>query len=209
MIYPKKNVFIRWFMHQYAMWQIRINFHDVLYDDVSIDPAKPLLLLANHFGYWDGMLLYYINHRSLKKNFHVMMGSDTAKMINYLKYTGAYTISKNSRQMLESLDFTARLLTNPQNMVLLYPQGKLYSNFVNVIRFQKGVQKIVDKTGGDIQLVFASVFIQYLKHKKPVATVYFKSETINYAGKDVGQLQQAYQEFYQASKHKQTEIDIQ
>ncbi len=58
--------------------------------------------------------------------------------------------------MLESLEYAAELLNDPKNLVLIFPQGKLYSNFVNNIHFEKGgVAKIIEKAEGKFQLIFA------------------------------------------------------
>ena len=35
--------------------------------------------------------------------------------------------------------------------------------------------RVIDKAEGKFQLLFAATFIQYLKHKKPTATVYLKA----------------------------------
>ena len=59
-----------------------------------------------------------------------MVREDTTVQLQYLKYGGAFSINKKSRDMLQSLDYAAELLNDPQNLVLIFPQGKLYSNFV-------------------------------------------------------------------------------
>ena len=84
--------------------------------------------------------------------------------------------------MVESLDYAAQLLNDPQNLVLIFPQGKLYSNFVTNIHFEKGVMKVINKAEGKFQLIFASSFIQYFKHKKQSVTVYFPQRNEKYAG---------------------------
>jgi len=111
-----------------------------------------------------------------------------------LKYAGAFSVNKHSRGVIESVNYAAGLLNEPENMVIMFPQGKLYSNFIEQVHFEKGVLNIIKKASTDVQLVFAATFVQYFKHKKPVATVYLKHETVNYAGKSITDLQQAYQQ---------------
>jgi hypothetical protein len=137
-----------------------------------------------------------------------MILEETARKERFLKYVGAFSVKKDSKSILQSLDYAAELLSDPANLVLMFPQGKLYANFVTNIKFEKGLMRIVEKAAGNFQLVFASTFIQYLKHKKPTVTVYLKSEPENYAGKSIDKLQEAYQRHYEASKLQQTEIDI-
>ncbi len=110
--------------------------------------------------------------------------------------------------MLESLNYAAELLNQPGNLLLMFPQGKLYSNFVNRVHFEQGLLKIMKKAEGKFQLLFAATFIQYLKHKKPSVTVYLKTEDERYSDKSIDELQSAYQQHYDAGKLQQTEIDI-
>jgi 1-acyl-sn-glycerol-3-phosphate acyltransferase len=206
MVVPKKNPIIRWVLHHYVQWTVRRHFNELRTDPVDIDNSRSVLLVANHFSYWDSLILYIICFKFLKKKFHVMVRKDTTPQLKYLRFGGAFSISKNSRDMLQSLHFAAELLNDPQNLVLIFPQGKLYSNFVNEINFEKGLVKIMNEADGKFQLVFAATFIQYLKHKKPTATVYLKSQ--DYQKKSPEDLNNAYQIHYQNTKLQQTEIVI-
>lgn len=139
MVYPRKNKLIYWCMHQYVKLLVRTKFHQLIFNRIDIDKNKSILLLANHFSFWDGLILHCINNKLFKKNFHVMVNEETAYKLHYLQYGGAFSINKKSRQVLESLDYAVALLAEPYNLVLLFPQGKLFSNFVEDVRFEKGV----------------------------------------------------------------------
>jgi 1-acyl-sn-glycerol-3-phosphate acyltransferase len=206
MVYPKKNKVIYWCLHQYVKFLVRTKFHDLIFNTFEIEKNKSVLLLANHFSFWDGLILYCINDKLLKKNFHFMVNEDTAYKLHYLRYGGAFSINKNSRQILESLDYAASLLNDPDNLVLLFPQGKLFSNFVEDVHFEKGVLRVIKQAAGKFQLVFASTFIQFYKYRKQSINVYLKTETISYADKSIVELKDAYQQHYNAAKKLQTEI---
>jgi hypothetical protein len=135
-----------------------------------------------------------------------MIREDTAYKLHFLQYGGAFSINKNSRKILESLDYATMLLNDPQNLVLLFPQGKLFSNFVEDVNFEKGVLKVIRQASGKFQLIFASTFIQFYKHKKQSINVYLKIETENYAEKSINELKNAYQHHYNTTKKLQTEI---
>ncbi len=204
MIYNRKNAFIYWFMQAYARWAVGSHFHQLVYNTVTVDQNKSVLLIANHFSFWDGLILYVINHRLLKKKFHVMILEDTVRKSAFLKYAGAFSIAKNSKEMLHSLDYAAKLLQKPGNMVLIFPQGKLYSNFVSYIYFEQGIMRILKKAGTQVQYLFAATFIQYMNHKKPTATVYLTHQLSRYA--TLGELQGDYQQHYDWAKLQQTQI---
>src|SRR6478735_3118551 len=155
MIYPQKNVLITWFFHNYILRIVKGNFHEVKFNAIEVDKNRSVLLLANHFSWWDGFLMYYINHLVLKKRFHVMVIEETVKEVSFFKYVGAFSVNKNSRDMLASLNYAAELLNDPENMVLIFPQGKLYSNFINEIIYEKGLSRIIEKAYGQFQTVLA------------------------------------------------------
>jgi hypothetical protein len=135
-----------------------------------------------------------------------MVREDTTLHLNIVKYGGAFSINRNSRKMLESLDYASQLLRDPQNLVLMFPQGKLYSNFVGNIHFEKGIMKVIEQAEEKFQLIFATSFVQYFRNKKQSVTVYLKREES--AGKCFDDLKTAYQQYYSDTKLQQTEIVI-
>lgn len=208
MLYPKKNAVVKWVFETYVKWAIGSQFHELIFNDIQVDKNRSILLVANHFSFWDGLILYLINKKMLKKKFHAMVLQETAKNESILRYIGAFSVSKNSRDIIHSLDYAAELLNQPGNMLLMFPQGKLYANFVTTVNFEKGILRIIKKAEGKFQLLFAATFIQYFKHKKAIATVYLKEQPDSYTNKNINQLQNAYQQYYDDAKLQQTEIEI-
>jgi len=206
MIRPQKNSLIHWFFHHYLLWIVGRNFHEVKLKHSVVNTDKAVLLLANHFSWWDGFLMYYVNHKLLGKKFHVMILEETMRQVSFFKYMGAFSVHKSSRDMMASLNYAADLLNNPQNMVLVFPQGKLYSNFIDQVAFQKGLMKIIGGARQNFDLLFAATFVENFKHKKPAATVYLKNITGNLAYKSIDELREAYQQHYNSAKQLQTEI---
>lgn len=204
MIYPKNNKPVRWFFHHYIRLIIKNNFQAFNYNQTEVDPNKSVLLLANHFGWWDGFLLYWLNYLLLKKKFHVMILEDTVRKVFFLKYMGAFSVVKNSRSMMESLAYAGELLKDPQNLVLIFPQARLYSNFVDDVHFERGLLKVMKHATGKFQYVFAATFIEYFQHKKPTVNVYLQSGDKEAA--TIEELKNIYQQHYQSAKLLQTKI---
>lgn len=206
MIRSQKNSLIHWFFHRYLLRIVGRNFHEVKFEQVPPRTDKAVLLLANHFSWWDGFLMYYVNHTLLGKRFHIMVLEETVRQVWFFKYMGAFSVNKNSRDMIASLNYAAELLNDPQNMVLIFPQGKLYSNFIDRVSFQKGLMRIINEKQQNFDLLFAATFVENFKHKKPTATVYLKTITGNLAYKSIDELTTAYQQHYNSAKQLQTEI---
>lgn len=205
MIYPQKNKLINWFFHNYILRIVKGNFHEVNFNGVEVKKEKSVLLLANHFSWWDGFLMYYINHKVLKKRFHVMVIEETVQKVSFFKYVGAFSVSKNSRDMLASLNYAAELLNEPENMVLIFPQGKLHSNFADEVNFEKGLSRIMEAATGKFQTVAAATFIENLQYRKPTASVYLKAigDISN-----IQDVQKVYQQHYNSTKQQQNKITV-
>ncbi len=128
MVYNQSNYFINRVIYYYIKWIVGQQFHEVRFNDIEIDKSRSLLLIANHFSFWDALILHTVNERLLKKKFHVMVDEKTVHMLKYLKYAGAFSVNKKSRDIIESIDHAAALLDVPGNLVLIFPQGKLFLN---------------------------------------------------------------------------------
>jgi len=202
----RKNFLVSGLLFIYTQWLLKRTFHEFSFNQINIDPGKSVLLIANHFSFWDALIMYKLNRKLLKKKFHVMVREDTTLHLHALKYGGAFSINKNSRDMIASLNYAAELLRDPKNLVLIFPQGKLHSNFVEQVNFEKGIMKITERSGDNFQLVFAATFIQYFRSKKPSITTYLKNK--EYHSQSLKELQSSYQQHYDTAKKKQTEIVI-
>ena len=205
MTYPIDNTFFRWFFGGYIKRIIRRNFQAVNFNRINVAPDKSVLLLANHFSWWDGFILYWLNARLLKKDFHIMVLDETMQKIKFFKYLGAFSVIKNSRSMIDTLAYAAQLLNDPKNVVVVFPQGRLYSNFITDVSFEKGVMKIIKKAHNKSQLITAVTFVENFDHKKPVVKIYL--QTLPHAKfESIAELNDIYQQHYNAARQQQTEI---
>jgi 1-acyl-sn-glycerol-3-phosphate acyltransferase len=125
--------------------------------------------------------------------------------VKFFKYLGAFSVNKNSRTVMQTLTYAAQLLNDPQNLVVIFPQGKLHSNFIEKVNFEKGIIKVIKQADDNFQLVTAVTFVEHLRHKKPSANVYL--QTIPPTKFDnITELNDIYQQHYNAARQQQTEI---
>ena len=205
MTYPKNNKFLRWFFSHYIKRLIKRNFQGINFNSIEVDGQKSVLLLANHFSWWDGFVLYCINDKLLKKNFHIIVLKETMQKVKFFKYLGAFSVNKNSRTVMQTLTYAAQLLNDPKNLVVIFPQGKLYSNFVTSVNFEKGIMKVLKQADNKFQLVTAVTFVENLGFKKPSVNVYL--QTLPHAKfENITELNDIYQQHYNAAHQQQTEI---
>jgi len=206
MLKPKKNFLITGFFAIYIDWIIKRHFHKIDFNRPKFNPEQSVLLISNHFSWWDGFLLYHINKLVFKKKFHIMVLEESMQKMSFLKYLGSFSVARNSRSVLESLDYAAELLCKADNLVVIFPQGKLYSNFVDDISFEKGASHIAAKTKANFQYVFAATFTENFEHKKPTAHIYLKAFSVNNIKPN--EIEQLYKQHYQTAKQQQNCIVI-
>ena len=205
MTYPQNNKILRWFFSRYIKRLIRHNFQAVNYNSITVNEDRSVLLLANHFSWWDGFILYYLNDKLLKKKFHIIVLKETMKKVKFFKYLGAFSVNKNSRTVMQSLAYAAQLLNDPPNLVVIFPQGKLYSNFITRVNFEKGVMKVLKQADNKFQLITAVTFVENLGYKKPSANVYLQTIPPT-KFENISELNDIYQQHYNAARQQQTEI---
>jgi len=160
------------FFRFYAGWIIHRHFGLVKLTNEFNDRGLPVLLLANHVSWWDGFFAMYLNVNILRRRFHFMMLEEQLKKFSFFNQTGGYSIRKKSREVVESINYTAELLRDRGNMVLLFPQGKIESIYKTSFQFESGIGRIIDKTDGRIHLLFMANLIDYFSNRKPGLYIY-------------------------------------
>ena len=160
------------------------------------------MLLANHFSWWDGFLMFQLNNLVFKRNFHVLVADEDYRNKWYLKYLGAFAANNKGKDVLDTLTYAGKLLDEPENLVLLFPQGKLYSNHVRSVAFEKGMMQLLNATKKKFQIVFSVTLTDFFEHKKPGMHTYLKS----WEGEEYISLQLLKSEY---NKHYENSLKIQ
>lgn len=181
--------------------------HIEVIGNVEMSGERSVLLLSNHCSWWDGFWQLNLNERVLKKKFHFMMLEEQLKKHWYFNYTGGFSVKKSARSAVETLQYSAELLAHPNNLVLMFPQGKVESIHKKFITFEKGVEKILLRTDrSKVQIVFLVNSIDYFINMKPVLYHYITA----YNGIDISSaaLEESYNVFYKESIKKQTDKEV-
>jgi 1-acyl-sn-glycerol-3-phosphate acyltransferase len=193
-IQAKHNFLIHSFFRKYAVWIIRRHFRDVTIRGEFHDLKLPVLLIANHISWWDGFWAMYLNVKVLKRKFHFMMLGDQLRRFWFFRYTGGFSVEKNSRSVTESLQYAADLLKSGENMLLLFPQGKIETMHKQFFRFEKGIDRILKGKEEQVEIVFMVNLVDYFSAPKPTVDMYIQS--FLYTSREPGDLQKEYNDFY-------------
>jgi 1-acyl-sn-glycerol-3-phosphate acyltransferase len=205
MILKAKHHFLVYpFFQWYSCWIIGRHFQKVVLKGNYTGKGLPVLLISNHTSWWDGFWAMYFNLKVLHRKFHFMMLEEQLRRLRFFNYTGGFSVKKSTRSIIESIHYTSQLLVDQGNMVLMFPQGKLFSAHESQVTFQKGIEKILGDLREKVQMIFLVNLTDYLSAKKPTLYMYFKEhEQNNYS---LSELQKAYNQFYSQSVEQQSKL---
>lgn len=188
------------FFQHYTRYLLRTRYHTVYIENHFADNGNAVLLIGNHVGWWDGFWAMYLNLKVLKRKFHFIMLEEQLLRYRFFNYTGAFSVNKGSRSVVESIRYASDLLNDSKNMLLMYPQGRLHSMYEHHFSFEQGINRILKNREGKVQVVFSANLVDCFTEPKPSLSIY----TENYEGAfTVEALEQAYNDFYTRCLEKQ------
>lgn len=138
------------------------------------DPDISALIIGNHFSWWDGFFVYYLNGKYFHRTYHVMMLEEQLQSRKFLCKAGAFSISPGSRDMGQSLSYATNILNKPGNLLLIYPQGEIQSQHQHQMIFKDGWMRIIEKATQPFKTIFVVTLIDYFSQPKPTLYFYLK-----------------------------------
>lgn len=129
-----------------------------------------------------------------------MMEESQLRKYWFFNHSGGFSVQKNTRSIIETLNYSAELLSDCNNLVLLFPQGEIQSVYQQEISFGKGIERILHQCG-QVEVIFQVLMTDYFSHPKPGLYIYLKE----YRGEnhDRNSLQEAFRQFYRESADRQ------
>ncbi len=202
MIYEKHKKGWMCFLDHYSWWLMQRHFRSIRFVGDLQNRGLPSLIIGNHFSWYDGFIQHHLNKKYLGKKFHVMMLEEQLSRYTFLQNVGAFSVKKSSRDIIRSLNHAADILSHPENMLILFPQGEIQTLYTQPFQFQKGIDFILKKTD-NLQIIFNVNLVDYFSFKKPELSIYFKE----YEGPSAPliDLQSAFNDFAAACRKQQVE----
>ncbi len=154
------------FFHYYSRFMLRRHFRDISIKGNITDRGQPVLLIGNHFSWWDGFFALYVNQEIFQRRFYVMMLENQLKNRMFLNKAGAFGIRKQSHSVVGAIEYTRNLIQDPANIVAMYPQGEIRSMFHYPVRFERGITNILSGLENQVQIVFLAVLPDFFSHPK-------------------------------------------
>lgn len=204
MIKPAHNVLYERFFNAYFNYILNRNFREIRIEGDFSPDNRSILLVPNHFSWWDGIFAWKLNTMLLHKKFYLMMLESELSKYRFFAKLGAFSIAPTSKGMLESLRFASEVIKQPNNLLAFYPQGKLYSQHHMDLEFQRGIERIVNQAS-NFRLLMCANLIDYYAFPKPSLTIYLQ-EYEQLTEFNLTQFQLTYNLFLKQSIYKQDKI---
>lgn len=204
MIKARYNPYSLWFYSSYFRVLQKIYFRkiSVIGDHVFQGGNSYVLLLQNHFSLYDGYWSMYLCNKIFKRRFHAMMLEEQLSKRLYLTRCGCFSIRKNSRDIIESINYARELLDDQRNAVTIYPSGAIISHHAQNFPFQKGFARLISNEVNSPVIALAVVLIDHFSLSRPEIRIYLEY----YSGERTAEaIEKAYHSFYHSCVEKQTE----
>ncbi|MFW6289565.1 MAG: lysophospholipid acyltransferase family protein [Mariniphaga sp.] len=181
------------------------NFHSIEIKGNISDRGLPILVICNHVSWWDGIWALHVNQTLFHRKYFFMMLEEQLRKNWFLNYAGGYSIPGNSKGKLESIKYTLKLLHNPDNLVLMFPQGEIESMHKQHFSFKKGIAHILQRLENDVQVVFLVNITDYHANVKPTVYSFLDEYTGNH---NLTEIEEKYNRFYLQCIAEQIKIKV-
>lgn len=199
MIKADHHPFFVWFFKHYSRLMIKWHFREVHFEGDMSSPKGPVLIVANHFSWWDGFLINHLNHKFWHKRFHVMMEEKQLRKRRFLSKTGAFSLAVHSNSAITTLRYALELLQHPGNLLVLFPQGHFTSQSAHPLRFEEGARFFFRNSAVHVKMVV--MLIDYFSYRRPFVSIYVKDFQGSHESPS---LEGSYNRFYNLCVEKQT-----
>lgn len=202
MIRAKHSKYYHWFLGGYINFILKRHFRAINITGHVEQRGRPILLVGNHFSWWDGFFIYYLNNRYFHRNLYVMMLEEQLQSRMFLSRIGAFSIQPGSKSVIESLAYSVDLCKKSENIVAIFPQGEIESAYTSHLRFEKGLRFILNRSASQLQLVFVASLVDYYSHPKPSLTIAME-EYVDWGTPEIKRVEEAYNDFFRRAVQRQ------
>ncbi|WP_424814305.1 lysophospholipid acyltransferase family protein [Roseococcus sp. YIM B11640] len=116
--------FDRAFTHRFARSFVALRL--ARWGEPEAAPGRPLILLANHPGWWDGVLTMLVTRRLLpERRGFVPMDAAALKKYGFMRRIGVFGVEQDSpRGVVQFLDTARQVLADPSHLLWVNAPGR-------------------------------------------------------------------------------------
>lgn len=145
----------------------------------SVDPNEklPVLYLANHSSWWDGLIIFLLTEKASELDHYMMMEEKQLKQYAFFRKLGAFPVHKENLKSVKQALMTAKKNMQAGGALWLFPQGKIMHQDVRPLELEGGASFLVRQFE---QVVVKPVTLHYTfnQFQKPTVSVVFGEEAL-------------------------------
>jgi Acyltransferase len=168
MIEPKKSRRFQRLLAHYLTYQLKKHFYRVWIDDHRESGKSPSghLILANHSSWWDGLMVFYLNHYVVKEDSYAMMSQKGMEDFSFFRKIGAFSVNPDSpKDLVTSLKFAEKCLQEKKT-VWIFPQGKEEHLEKRPISFMSG-PSFLSERNPEIKVSLVTFYYTFRHDQRP------------------------------------------
>jgi len=176
MIQADHKKWARFVFNIYLKRLLKKSFYDfrIINELPEFNGSKSIVVTPNHFSWWDGFFIYWVNKKLFNRKLYVLMLEEQLKRYWFFKNLGCYSIDLNdNRKMIASLKYTVDLLLNSNNFITIYPQGEIQSYEQRPVELRDGIDFLAKKSKTDFQIIPVAFKIHYANERSPIVYARF------------------------------------
>jgi len=148
----------------YIKRQFKSNFQNFyLTNDFPIIPKEDgLIVTPNHFSWWDGFFIDYTLNHFLNRKIFILMLEEQLERYWFFQKIGAFSINqKNPISIARTFQYISRIISNPLNYLVFYPQGDIETYDKRPLTVKEGLKVLSAKINFIVKIVPAAFKINY------------------------------------------------
>jgi hypothetical protein len=146
---------------------------NLLGDIPVLSSEWPLILYANHNTWWDGFFVFILNKLFLQRKMYIMMLEKQLAIYSFFRGIGAFGIRKGSPgDIKKSLQYCRQILSEPNTLLCMFPQGELLEWNRRPVVFEKGLLHIIEQAPKPVHLLPLAMRPEFLEEER--ARVFFR-----------------------------------
>lgn len=148
---------------------------------------RPLILAANHVGWWDTFVLVALDG-AMGTDAYALMDADGIRRLPFFARLGALPMERGGTASRAALREAASLLDRPRRTMWIFPQGRHRAPHLRPLAFARGVE-LLARLAPDAAVV--PVALQYVWRDAPAPAAYAHLGAALETGADVAALEAA------------------
>lgn len=166
----KDNALAHAMLNFYITYRSKQQFHGFWFQNhfPTLPSGAPVLLLPNHFSWWDGFFVQRMWRAWFpERNIRLMMLEEQLRKYPFFRHTGCFSVEpRHPRGIVESLAYARNALT-PENLLVIYPQGELQPYAIPNLICKPGIERLTANAPADAIFLPVVLCIHYAEEELP------------------------------------------